>query len=101
MLGKIFMYGLLIVMAIPVPFSLMSWIGTLISLGAFANVNWHDAKSVLEAIIFALGMIMAGTYVVTYIFAAIYTLKQGEISLVTVLPIIHLIIFIILYKIKL
>ena len=97
MFDKIFMWGLLVLMAIPVPLSLMSWIGTLISLGAFAQVNWHNPKCVLEAIIFGLCMLLAGTYVITYLLSLIYTLITQQISFVTVLPIMHLISGIILY----
>ena len=94
---RIFMYGLLVLMAIPVPFSLMSWIGTLISLGAFSQINWHNAKSVLEAIAFALVMLLAGTYVITYLVSLIYTLITQQISGITVLPIIHFVLGVTLY----
>ena len=90
MLDKILMYGLLALMAIPIPISLMSWVGTLISLGAFSDVNWHHPKSAFGAINMLLAMIIAGTYVVTYAFSCVYTLRNDEVSTLTVLPLVHI-----------
>ena len=98
-IDKIVMYVLLILMAIPVPFSVISWIGTLISIGGLSMVNWTNFQSAFNAIIGLLVMIFAGSYVVTYCISLTYTLAIGKLSWITIIPIGHLILCFLLYKV--
>ena len=76
-----------IIFAIPVPVSLISIFGSLIS---FANIGM--AESFFEVIIPCLAMILAGTYSVSYFISLLYTITKKKIHFLCFLPIIHLVV---------
>jgi hypothetical protein len=84
---KAILCGLMIVLALPVPISLITILGTIISL---ANISVVLEQSVLLATFATTSMILAGTYTLTYVFSAINTLKQKKISFISFLPILHI-----------
>ena len=80
----IFLY---IIQALPIPFSLVSIIGTIISL---ANIGM--AESVFQAMVSTLAMVFASTYTITYIISLIITLTKKKIKFYSFLPIVHIIV---------
>ena len=78
---------LYIIQALPIPFSLVSIIGTIISL---ANIGM--AESVFQAIVSILAMVLAGTYIITYIISLIITSTKKKIKFYSFLPVVHMIV---------
>jgi len=85
---KVAIVVLFIIFALPIPVSLLSWIGTIISA---ANIGVMD--STVHTTIALSTMLLAGTYPVSYIVALVYTLKSGKISLLSFLPLLHIVLF--------
>ncbi|MCL1820584.1 MAG: hypothetical protein FWG36_08030 [Oscillospiraceae bacterium] len=82
---------LFILFALPIPISLISWIGTLISV---ANIGAMKGSVLIRGIAL-ITMLLAGTYTGTYIFSLVKTLKKKEISMVSLLPLLHIALFLI------
>ena len=85
---KIALWALTIVQAIPVPISLITILGSIISL---ANIGLVMEHSVLLALVSVEAMMLAGTYTLSYILSVVLTFSKGKISLVSFLPLFHLI----------
>lgn len=86
---------LFILFALPIPLSLMSWIGTIISIANIGMSDW--GKEGVSMIIAIATMVMAGTYLITYIVSTIITVKKKALSFFSLLPLIHIFLFVILY----
>jgi len=82
--------------AIPIPLSLASWIGTVMSLAGGGRVVGTAPYALLLGIIAGAAMVMAGTYVVSYIIAIAATIKNKRISIISLLPALHIIVTVIL-----
>lgn len=59
---------LYIIQALPIPFSLVSIIGTIISLAGIGM-----AESVFQAVVSVLAMVLASTYTITYTISLVIT----------------------------
>ena len=87
MKNKWLFWTLLLGCAIPVPFSLISILGSLIS---FANAPMLAERSVL-LYFSALGtMVFSGTYWITYAVSTVFAVKLKRISVFSFLPLMHL-----------
>ncbi|MCQ1530705.1 hypothetical protein [Lutispora saccharofermentans] len=84
---------LFILFALPAPFSLISWIGTLISVANIGMTNWSEFSQCIQGLAALITMLLAGTYLVTYIISLGATLKNNKISLISFLPMLHIILF--------
>ena len=90
MKNKVMMQVVIILQALPIPISLITILGSVISL---ANIHaTMIEQSLFVAIVAAISMILAGTYSLTYLFAATKTLANKRISFVSFLPIIHIVV---------
>jgi len=78
--------SLFVIFAIPILFSLYSIPFSLISIGTLKVWN-------VVSILFLIAMILAGTYLVTYIISLIFTLKNKKLSFLSFLPMAHIILF--------
>lgn len=76
---------LFVFQGIPIPFSLVSILGSIISLA-----NIETAGSVAMAMVSVLAMVLAGTYTATYVVSLVLTAVKKEIKFYTFLPLIHL-----------
>ena len=85
---------LFVFFAIPIPFSLVSWIGTIISVANFGMLSFSKFGEVLKGIIALITMLLAGTYLITYIFSIIQTLNNKTISKISFLPLLHIVLFV-------
>lgn len=79
--------------AFPIPVSLISWIGTIISVANIGMVEWSKLRESLQALIALVTMLLAGTYLFTYIISLGKTLKNKKISWVSFLPVVHIALF--------
>ncbi|MEH7098469.1 hypothetical protein [Neobacillus vireti] len=86
---------LFIFFALPIPFSLVSWIGTIMSVADAGMMDVSRFSDFIEGIVALITMLIAGTYLGTYIISLNKTLKNKKISLISFLPILHIILFII------
>ena len=89
MKNKVMIWIVMIFQALPIPISLITILGSIISL---ANIGVMIEQSLFVAIVAAISMILAGTYSLTYLFSAIKTFANKRISFVSVLPIIHIVV---------
>ena len=89
MRNKTMMWVVMILQALPIPISLITILGSIISL---ANIGVMVEQSLFVAVVATIFMILAGTYSLTYLFSAIKTFANKRISFVSVLPIIHIVV---------
>ena len=87
---QIFTVFLFILLALPIPVSLVSWIGTVISIANIGMTDWAKPGESLQGIVALITMLLAGTYLFTYSFSLIKTRSARKISFVSFLPILHL-----------
>lgn len=92
MKNKALVIALFIVLAIPIPISLMTIIGTIISI---ANIGM--AENLSGAIIPIITMVLAGTYIIPYIISLLLTIIKKKIHVYSFLPIIHTALFAIFF----
>lgn len=84
---------LFFILAIPLPLSALSWIGTLISLGSFWSVDWSHPASAKSAVFALAAMLLAGTYPITYRIALRRTRIYDCLNWVSFLPLLHIVLF--------
>ena len=89
MKNKVMMWVVMILLALPIPISLITIFGSIISL---ANIGVMIEQSSFVAVVATIFMILAGTYSLTYIFSAVKTFSKKRISLISFLPIVHIIV---------
>ena len=89
MKNKVMMWVVMILLALPIPISLITILGSIISL---ANIGVMIEQSSFVAVVATIFMILAGTYSLTYIFSAAKTFSKKRISLISFLPIVHIIV---------
>ncbi len=87
MKNKVLMWVVMILQTLPIPISLITILGSIISL---ANIGVMVEQSLFVAVVAAIFMILAGTYSLTYLFSAIRTFANKRISFVSFLPIVHI-----------
>ncbi len=73
--------------AIPLPFSLISILGSIISI---ANIGAKANDSVALVIVAVISMVLAGTYSITYILTTAFTFLKKRLSLINYLPLLHI-----------
>lgn len=85
----IFLY---VVLGLAVPFSLISWLGTIITV---ANIEMFS--SVIVQLLMVITMLLAGTYFITYCFCLSKTIKKKSLSIISFAPIFHIFITVLFY----
>lgn len=86
-----------IIYALPIPFSLITWIGTIISVADLGMVDWKIFSELIQSVIALVTMLLAGLYPVSYIISLIKTRNSKKFSLFSFLPIIHIILFVVFF----
>ena len=94
MKNKALIWTVTVIQALPVPISLITILGSIISL---ANIGMLSDQSFLLAIATVLSMLLAGTYSITYIASTINTFHKKKLSLISFLPIVHIIITLVFF----
>ena len=88
---KILKVLLFAIEAIPIPISVVSWIGTLIIIaGGIGTVNWSNFSNAIGAIIMIMFFVFVGIYPITYIVSLLKVKDKNEFSIWIFLPIIHI-----------
>ena len=72
-----------------------SLIGTFISVANMGMTNWSEFSEFIQGVIALVTMFLAGTYLISYIISLRITLKNKKISLISFLPILNVILFVI------
>lgn len=91
---KISIWIYTIIFALPVPISLITIIGSIISL---ANIDMLAGQSFLLAIVAELSMFFAGTYSITYVVSIINTFRKKKLSIASFLPVFHILITLVFF----
>ena len=82
-------WAVMILQALPIPLSLISILGSLISL---ANIGMTaELFSPWTAVCAVVTMILAGTYVIPYVVAAKVTAVRKRLGWVSFLPVLHIV----------
>ena len=87
MKNKLSIWIVTVVYAIPLPISLITILGSIISI---ANIGATANESVVLAIISVIAMVLAGTYSITYFFTTSYTFHKKRLSLINLFPLFHI-----------
>ena len=82
---------LFILLALPIPLSLITWIATIMAIASPPQEKTFIV--IIVSIISLIAMLLAGTYPISYIVALIHTIAKKKLSLLSFLPIIHVIVF--------
>ena len=94
MKNKALIWTVTVIQALPVPISLITILGSVISL---ANIGMLSNQSFLLAIAAVFSMFLAGTYSITYIASTINTFHKKKLSIISFLPIVHIIITLVFF----
>ena len=97
--SKNYVIMLFVLFAIPIPISLISWIPTLMSLAAIGMIDWTSPLEIMRAIIAFSAMILAGSYLVPYIWALGVSLSEKKISKKSFVPLFYIVITLIMFLI--
>ena len=97
MMKKVLKVLLFTIEAIPIPLSVLSWIGTVITIaGGIGTVNWLNFSEALGAIVMMLFFVFVGMYPLTYIASLIASLLKAKdepgFSFWCFLPVIHILV---------
>ena len=76
------------VYAIPIPISLITILGSIISI---ANIGATANESVVLAIVSVVSMVLAGTYSITYVITTAFTFRKKRLSFINLFPLFHII----------
>ena len=88
--SKPFVWAVMILQALPIPLSLVSILGSLISL---ANIGMTaELYSSWTAVCAVVTMILAGTYTIPYVVAAVVTFSRKRLGWFSFLPLLHLLV---------
>ena len=87
MKNKLWIWIVTAVYALPLPISLVSILGTIISI---ANIGASNNDSVSLTVIAVISMILAGTYLVTYTVTTIFTFFKKKLNFINLLPLFHI-----------
>jgi len=87
MKNKLFVTVLFVVLALPIPISLITILGSIISI---ANIGM--AENNLSVVIPIITMLLAATYTITYIISLLITIKNKKINMCSFFPIMHLVV---------
>ena len=87
-------FGLL---ALPIPLSLASWIGTIMALAAIGMLDGTEPNPILTPLVAFGTMLIAGTYVVTYMLSLILTWRKKKLYWASALPLLHIGLFMVGY----
>ena len=86
-----------IFMAIPIPFSMITWLGTIM---AFANIGMLSIEdivgasflNVINGLIALTAMLLSGTYLIPYIYSLDRMKKVKRVTFSMFLPVIHIVV---------
>lgn len=83
-----------VILALPIPLSLITWLGTIMSVANFGMLDLDNIKVLITVFISVVAMLLAGTYPVTYILALYKTLKNKKLTYLSFAPIFHIVLII-------
>lgn len=81
--------ALFVVLAIPIPISVASWIGTVMQMASLGKAELNNAKDWMLLVASLATMLLAGTYAITYVYSLAKTIKSKEIAFASFLPVWH------------
>lgn len=79
-----------ILMALPIPVSMITWIGTLISVANIGAVGEEGFLGIIHNLVAILSMLLAGTYLIPYVISLIIMCNIKKVTFSMFLPVIHI-----------
>ena len=80
-----------VVMSLPIPVSVLSWLGTLISAANIGMTGGDGILGIIHRVVALLAMLLAGTYLLSYLKSVMTMRKTKKITFFTFLPVLHLV----------
>jgi len=80
-----------ILMALPIPISMITWIGTLISVANIGATGGEGLIGTIHELVALLSMLLAGTYLIPYVFSLIRMCKIRKVTFSMFLPVLHIV----------
>ncbi len=83
-----------IIMALPIPVSMVTWIGTIMSVANIGEMDMEGASflGIISAFVAIWSMLLAGTYLISYVISLIRMIIVKKVTFSMFLPIIHIVI---------
>ncbi len=83
------------IFALPIPVSIITWIGTLISVANIGAIGGEGISGIIHKFVALLCMLLAGTYLISYAYSLYRTKKVKKLTFAFFLPILHIVLTII------
>lgn len=90
MKNKITVIIMYLILALPVPISLLTWIGTIMSVASIGMLKIDNVGVLITTLVAFSAMILAGTYPVSYSVSLYKTIENKRLKLVSFLPVAHI-----------
>ena len=78
-------------MALPIPISMITWIGTLISVANIGATGGEGILGTIHELVALLSMLLAGTYLIPYFISLIRMCKIRKLTFSMFLPVLHIV----------
>ncbi len=86
-----FIIGLyFVIFSLPIPFSILSWIGTIMAFAATGMTDWSEPGMLLLGFTTFSAYILAGTYLISYIISLSVTIKEKAFTFTSFYPPFHI-----------
>ena len=89
MKNKAVIWTVTIILGLPVPISLITTLGSIVSLANIVELLDHSYLLAIGAIF---SMLLSGTYSITYVASTLFTFRAKKLSVVSFLPVFHLLV---------
>lgn len=87
-----------LILALPIPLSLITWLGTIMSIANFGMLDLTNMKVLITTIVSITAMLLAGTYPATYAFSLYKTLKNKKLNCLSFFPVFHIILTLFVFQ---
>ena len=90
---KMLLIAVFVLFALPIPLSMVTWIGTIISVADIGMTDTSTFSEWIQTIVALITMLLAGTYLITYIVALVLSWKKQKLTVLSFLPLMHIALF--------
>ena len=81
-----------VLMALPIPLSMATWIGTVMMLANLDMAGGEGLAGAVYTFVAVLAMLLARTYLISYVCSLIRVIHVKKVTFSTFLPIIHIVV---------
>lgn len=81
-----------VLMALPIPLSMATWIGTVMMIANLDMAGGEGIVGTVYQIVAVIAMMLAGTYLISYVCSLIRMIHVKKVTFSTFLPVIHIVV---------